>query len=238
MLNDKNIVSENSFTLRFRNPTGTADSVYLFQSGAEPIGTTIITSQVNGVSYQQILESQNGAVYLVNGLTLNVLSAPSDNQKVVQLLRPFNFTKKDVNGDLVEIQKFQAIDPFQRQYSYSFVDLVDDGEQFALDGSVLFTYTIEANTSVNVTFNYIEVKNSNFDTEEGQKELEVNIEENKQLEENSLYAGKREIVVNSNADSTKESFVANKKRSYSWLWLILGGMAVYYIFTNKTNQKK
>lgn len=238
MLNDRNIVSENSFTLRFKNPTGTADSVYLFQSGAEPTSTTIITSQVNGVSYEQILKSQNGAVYLVNGLTLNVLSAPSNNQKVVQLLRPFNFTKEDVNGDLVQIQKFQAIDPFQRQYTYSFVDLVDDGEQFALDGSVLFTYTIEANTSVNVTFNYIEVKNSNFDTEEGKKELEVNIEENKQLEENALYAGQRELVVNSNADSTKESFVATKKRNYSWLWLILGGMAVYYIFTNKTNQKK
>jgi len=237
MLNDRNIVSENSFTLRFTNPTGTADSVYLFQLGAEPTATTIITTQVNGVSYEQINESQSGAVYLINGLSVNVLSAPSVNQKVVQLLRPFSFTKEDVNGDLVEIQKFQAVDPFQRQYSYSFVDLVDDGEQFALDGSVLFTYTIEANTSVNVTFNYIEVKNSNFDTEEGKKELAVNIEENKQLEENALYAGKRELVINSNADSTKDSFVANN-RSYSWLWLILGGIAVYYIFTNNTNQQK
>ena len=50
----------NSFTLRLTNPNVIgADSVYLFDSGAEPKPTTIITTQVNGISYEQILQSQN-----------------------------------------------------------------------------------------------------------------------------------------------------------------------------------
>ena len=224
----------NSFTLRFTNPApfGTADSVYLFDSGAEPKPTTIITSQVNGVSYEQILQSQNGAVYKVNGLTINVVSAPNDGAKASQLLKPFIFTKKDVNGDEIRLEKFQAIDPYQRQFSYSFVDLVDDGEMFALDGNTMFQYEIEPFVSVNVTFNYVELRNSTFGTEEGQAELEANLKKDNELQEESQYAGELKLEVDDNAVTTK-----NKKRSHSWLWWILGGTAVYLLFNSKSNQK-
>ena len=135
MSNSNNIALGNSFTLRFRNPApfGLADSVYLFDSGAEPIPTTIITTQVNGVTYEEILQSQNGAIYQINGLTINIVSAPTNGDKVNQLLKPFVFTKRDVNGNEMRIEKFQAVDPYQEQYSYSFVDLVDEKEIFVLD---------------------------------------------------------------------------------------------------------
>jgi hypothetical protein len=225
----------NSFTLRFTNPApfGTADSVYLFDSGAEPIPTTIITSQVNGVTYEQILQSQNGAVYQINGLTINVVSAPSNGEKINQLLKPFIFSKKDVNGDEMRIEKFQAVDPYQEQFSFAFVDLVDEGEVFALDGNTLFQYEIEPFVAVNVTFNYIEVRNSTFGTEEGESEMESNLKNDIELQEESQYAGELKLDVNDNAVTTTK-----KKKSNNWLYWILGGTAVYLLFNYlKPNQK-
>jgi hypothetical protein len=224
----------NSFTLRFFNPApfGLKDSVYLFDSGAEPIPTTIITTQVNGVSYEQILQSQNGAVYQINGLTINIVSAPTDGAKVNQLLKPFIFSKRDVNGNETRIEKFQAVDPYQQQFSYSFVDLVDEKEIFVLDGNTLFQYEIDPLVSVNVTFNYIEVRNSTFGTEEGEKELKENIQNDLRLQEASQFASESEIVVKDNAVVTKKS------KSSNWLWWILGATAVYLLINPfKTNQK-
>tara|TARA_R110000822_G_scaffold187751_2_gene326447 strand:- start:585 stop:1280 length:696 start_codon:yes stop_codon:yes gene_type:complete len=225
----------NSFTLRFFNPApfGLADSVYLFDSGAEPIPTTIITTQVNGVTYDEILLSQNGAVYQINGLTINIVSAPNDGAKVSQLLKPFIFSKRDVNGNEMRIEKFQAVDPYQQQFSYSFVDLVDEKEIFVLDGNTLFQYEIDPLVKVNVTFNYIELKNSNFGTEESQKELRKDIENDLKLQETSQYAGEVEMVVRDNAVVTNK-----KKKSINWLYWILGATAVYLLYNPfKTNQK-
>jgi hypothetical protein len=231
-----NTTLPNSFTLRFTNPApfGTADSVYLFDSGAEPIPTTIITTQVNGVSYEQILQSQNGAVYQVNGLTINIVSAPNDGAKASQLLKPFIFKKRDVNGNELRIEKFQTIDPYQFQFSYSFVDLVDDGEVFVLDGNTEFRYEIEPFVAVNVTFNYVEVRNSTFGTEEGQAEIEANLRKDNELQEESEYANELTL------DVDKDNAVTTKKkiRNHSWLWWILGGTAVYLLFNSKSNQKK
>jgi hypothetical protein len=225
----------NSFTLRFFNPApfGLADSVYLFDSGAEPTPTTIITTQVNGVTYEEILQSQNGAVYQINGLTINIVSAPNDGAKVNQLLKPFIFSKRDVNGDEMRVEKFQTIDPYQQQFSYSFVDLVDEKEIFVLDGNTLFQYEIDPLVKVNVTFNYIELKNSNFGTEESQEELKKDIENDLKLQEESQYASESELVVQDNAVVTNK-----KKKSSNWLYWILGATAVY-LFINpfKTNQK-
>ena len=235
MSNSNNIALGNSFTLRFRNPApfGLADSVYLFDSGAEPIPTTIITTQVNGVTYEEILQSQNGAIYQINGLTINIVSAPTNGDKVNQLLKPFVFTKRDVNGNEMRIEKFQAVDPYQEQYSYSFVDLVDEKEIFVLDGNTLFQYEIDPLVSVNVTFNYIELKNATFGTEEGQKELEKDIENDLKLQKESQYASESELVVQDNAVVLKR-----KNKSSNWLYWLLGASAVYFIINPfKTNQK-
>jgi hypothetical protein len=225
----------NSFTLRFFNPApfGLADSVYLFDEGAEAIGTTIITTPVNGITDLQISQSQNGAVYQINGLTINIVSAPNNGAKVNQLLKPFIFSKRDVNGNEMRIEKFQAVDPYQEQFSFSFVDLVDEGEVFVLDGNTLFQYEIDPLVTVNVTFNYIELKNSTFGTEEGQAELEQNLKNDIELQEESKYAGNPlKLDVKDNAVTTKK-----KKRSHSWLWWLLGGTAVYLLFNSKSNQK-
>ena len=233
MSNSSNIALGNSFTLRLTNPDVSADSAYLFDLGADLITSKIVVTQVNGVSYEEILQSQNGAVYQINGLTINVVSAPDDGAKASQLLKPFIFNKRDVNGDELRVEKFQAIDPYQQQFSYSFVDLVDEGEIFNLDGNTLFQYEIEPFVSVNVTFNYIELKNATFGTEEGQKELEKDIQKDIRLQEESEYASESELVVQDNAVVLKK-----KNKSSNWLMWILSITAVYLIINPfKTNQK-
>jgi hypothetical protein len=224
----------NSFTLRLTNPdVSGADSAYLFDSGAEPITSKIVVTQVNGISYEQILQSQNGAVYQINGLTINIVSAPNNGEKINQLLKPFIFSKRDVNGNEMRIEKFQAVDPYQDQFSFSFVDLVDEKEIFVLDGNTLFQYEVEPLASVNITFNYIELKNSNFGTEESQEELKKDIQNDLKLQKESQYASEAELVVQDNAVVTNK-----KKKPINWLYWILGATAVY-LFINpfKTNQK-
>lgn len=234
MTEKDNITLNNSFTLRFTNPLGTADSVYLFDSGAEPIPSTIIVRQVNGISYEQILQSQNGGIYQINGLTINVVSAPSDSDKITQLLKPFIFKKIDVNGNEIKIQKLQCVDPYQEQYSYSFVDLIDDGEVFVLDGNTEFRYEIDPKVAVNVTFNYIQLRNSNFGTEEGQDEYQTQLKNDIQLQAETQYASESELVIQDNVVTTKRS-----KKSSNWFNWALGGIAVYLMFNFfKSNQKK
>lgn len=235
MSESNNIALGNSFTLRFFNPApfGLADSVYLFDSGAEPPATTIITTPVNGVSYEEILQSQNGAVYQINGLTINVVSAPDNGAKASQLLKPFIFKKNDVNGDKVRVQKFEAIDPYQDQFAYKFVNLVDEGEIFNLDGNTMFQYEIEPFVSVNVTFNYIELKNSTFGTEEGQQELEKDVQNDLKLRKEAEYASESELVVQDNAVVLKK-----QHKKSNWIMWILSVTAVYFIINPfQTNQK-
>ena len=233
MSESSNIALGNSFTLRFTNPDVSADSAYLFDLGADAITSKIVVTQVNGVSYEEILQSQNGAVYQINGLTINVVSAPDDGAKASQLLKPFIFKKNDVNGDKVRVQKFEAIDPYQDQFAYKFVNLVDEGEIFNLDGNTMFQYEIEPFVSVNVTFNYIELKNSTFGTEEGQEELEKDIQNDLKLQKEAEYASEAEFVVQDNAVVLKK-----KNKSSNWLMWILSVTAVYFIINPfKTNQK-
>jgi hypothetical protein len=148
-------------------------------------------------------------------------------------LKPFIFSKRDVNGNEMRIEKFQAVDPYQQQFSYSFVDLVDEKEIFVLDGNTLFQYEIDPLVKVNVTFNYIELKNSNFGTEESQEELKKDIENDLKLQKQSQYASEAELVVQDNAVVTKKN-----KKPINWLYWLLGATAVY-LFINpfKTNQK-
>jgi hypothetical protein len=223
----------NSFTLRFTNAGLDASSVFLFQSGADPLPSGVVITQVNGVSYDQILQSQNGAIYQINGLTINVVSAPTNGDKVNQLLKPFIFSKRDVNGNEMRIEKFQAVDPYQDQFSYAFVDLVDEKEIFVLDGNTLFQYEIDPLVSVNVTFNYIELKNANFGTEEGQEELEKDIQNDLKLQKESEYASESELVVQDNAVILKK-----QHKKSNWIMWILSVTAVYIIINPfQTNQK-
>jgi len=233
--NKNNITIENSFTLNLYNSdnTGTRD-VSLFELGvASGIPSDVVITEVGSTNYSTILNSQTGGVYFIKGLTIQINQAPDEDSKQRQILKPFRFKKIDVNGNEYEIQKVQVIDPYQYQYAYEWVDLVDDGETYCLDGNTAFRYTLEPLTGINVTFNYVEVKNENFGTEESeitkQNQLKNLNEAESEKDDASL------IVLDiDNAVGTKKK---TKKNNSIW-WLILGATAVFLLINPlKTNQK-
>lgn len=197
-------------------------------------GVEVIES--SGVSYSEIQQSQNGGALEIDSLSINIGNAPSNFQKESQLLQPFRFKKIDVNGNEYEIQKVQTIDPYQYQFSYGKVDMTDDGENFVLDGNTKFVYSIEPQTNLFLTYNYIQAKNSTFGTKLGQDEKAEDLKNIVTLDDNT--AKVKELVVSNFIDEsdvrrpTKK--VYNKTKYYIPLLL---GIAFYLFFNLKPNQK-
>lgn len=226
----------NSFTLNLYNTdnTGTRD-VSLFELGASGvIPSDVVVQEVGSANYSSILNSQTGAVYLIKGITIQINQAPNEDSKQRQILKPFRFKKKDVNGNEYEIQKVQVIDPYQYQYSYEWVNLIDDGESYCFDGNTAFKYNLEPLTGVNITFNYVEAKNGDYDSVEGLLKQQEERDLVQELEKDSVYATEKELDIQNNAVDTNK-----KKKPKKWHFWILGATAVYFLYTNLlTNQKR
>lgn len=197
-------------------------------NGVEVVG-------LSNISYEAIKQSQNGSILDINSLVVNIRNTFTEQEKQSQLLQPYLFKKIDVNGNEVEFIKTQVIDPYQYQYSYSKVDMTDDGEQFSLDGNTKFEYKVEAGTSLNITFNYILIQNFNYGSQETAIGVENDLINIAQLSENTQFAKKRELVTNpKNADILIKK---NPKKQKYLINLFIGILALY-VFTNlKTNQK-
>lgn len=225
----------NSFTLNLYNsdPTDSRD-VTLFELGATSgIPSDVVVTEKGSANYSSILNSQNGGVWLIEGLTIQMNQSVSEEARFTQILKPFRFKKVDVNGNEYEIQKVQVIDPYQDQLAYQWVSLTDDGEIYALDGNTAFRYNLEPLTGVDITFNYVESKIKNFGTEKGKEISEEEFDKIHQLEKDSQFGLLKELDVTDNAVVTKK-----KKTRHSWIWWILGASAVYFIFNPfKSNQK-
>jgi hypothetical protein len=215
---------------------GNIDLVTLSPS-ASANGVEVI--DIGNVTYNEIKESQNGGALDVRSLTMNVASAPSQFEAQSQLLQPLKFKKIDVNGNEVEYVKNQPIDPYQFQNSFSDVQLTYDDEVYVLDGNTKFEYVIEANTSLNLTYNYVQVRNSTFGTESAQEEMQQDLKNIAGLDDDSSNA--RELVISSNfdgneLDATQPTKNVSNKTNY-FIPLLLGGIALYLLFNLKSNQK-
>ena len=228
-----NTTLPNSFTLNLYNtdPTGTRD-ISLFELGVSGgIPSDVVVTEKGSSNYSSILNSQNGGVWLIEGLTIQMNQYATEEARQTQILKPFRFKKLDVNGNEYEIQKVQVIDPYQYQLAYSWVDLTDDGEIYALDGNTAFRYNLEPLTGVDITFNYVESKIKNFGTEKGQNISDEEFNNIDQLENDSKFATEKILGIEDNAVRT------NKKRNKSFIWWLLGVTAVYLLFNSKSNQK-
>lgn len=225
----------NSFTLNlFNTDPDVSRDVSLFQQGVSGgIPSDVVITEKGSANYSSILNSQNGGVWLIEGLTIQMNQSPNREASLRQILKPFRFKKLDVNGNEYEIQKVEVIDPYQDQLVYSWVSLTDEGEIFALDGNTAFRYNLEPLTGVDITFNYVESKIKNFGTEKGEEIIEQEFDNIHQLEKNSQYGLLKEYDVTDNAVVTYKK----KRKSSNWLYWLLGGTAVYLLFNLKPNQK-
>jgi hypothetical protein len=123
----------------------------------------VLLNSVNNVGYTQIAQSQNGSVIDIRSLALNPSTSPLESTIQSQMLQPFTFVKRNVNGNEDNFSKVPTIDPNQFQYSYASIDMNTEGEKYILDSNTRFQYKVEGLTSLNLTYNYVALPNLLFD---------------------------------------------------------------------------
>lgn len=241
--------AKNSWGVSIQYPTDLTNRVtdlnFDYQAGAEfdninGITTQLVQSangviieQASNVSYDEILESQNGGALQIESLVVNIGKTPTIAEKTAQLLQPYTFAKRDVNGNEIDIVKNQTIDPYQDQYSYSKVDLVEEenGDEFTLDGNTGFIYNVEPNTDVFLAYNYRKVANSTYQQRSGVEELKKDDKNINVLTKETDYANIKVI------DNVPQQNITPKPQKRNWkkiFLLIMGGYALYLL--TKTNK--
>jgi len=239
----------NSWGISIQYPTDLANRVtnlnFDYQGSAEFNNINLITTQkvqsANGViieqasnvSYDEILESQNGGALQIESLVVNIGKTPTISEKTSQLLQPYKFAKRDVNGNEIDVVKNQTIDPYQYQYSYSKVDLVEEenGDEYILDGNTGFIYNVEPNTKVFLTYNYRKVSNSTYQKISGVESLKKDDKNIDVLSNETEYAYIKVI------DNLPQQNITPKPRKRNWekfFFLIMGSYALYLL--TKTNK--
>lgn len=207
-------------------------------------GATLVpTSSVNGVevigknniSYQEIIQSQNGGVIDIKSLDVNIGNSLNEDTIKGQLLQPFLFDQKDVNGNDRTYVKSPTIDPYQYQNSYKTLNINgDSGNKFVLDSTSELRYTIEPRTSLNITFNYVLLKNFMFGLKETIEQVDKEMNEINSYDKDGEYKEVAIEMVNNKLD-TKKVFTKPKK-TISLIYYAIGGI-LFYLLTNKKSKK-
>lgn len=126
-------------------PPFNASSGLLTQSTATFITTNPLVVIGGTIPYGEILQSETGNAYRI--LSVDVFCTNSN-----QLFESVSYGRKDVNGDKFFYDSEAIIDPYQLN-SVSLLNMDTGG--FVIDSETLFAYTILAQTSARVTFNYV-----------------------------------------------------------------------------------
>ena len=136
----------------------------------------VVTSSANGVvvedsgsniTYDEILRSQNGAVYDIISMSLDIGKTPTILEAKSQMLQPLCYDKRNANGDSITYCQTPTIDPYQFQNSYSVIDMASDEDNYVLDGNTEFIYSVEPLSTAILTFNYTKLTNLVGDTRLG-----------------------------------------------------------------------
>ena len=137
--------------------TATGTTPYLERAVATNGSTSMVSVRDSaGLTYDEILRSQNGSVLDVRSMGYNLLGANSPTDQMNQCMR---FDKIDVNGNSVTYYKCPVKDPYQFQNSFGIIDMGKKADIYTLDGETQFNYLLKPFTSCQITFNYAELTN-------------------------------------------------------------------------------
>lgn len=132
----------------------TASTVIL--ASTEQIETITIGSPVefgaSDYSYSELLATQTGSPMNVIAMDVDII----DGQPA-QITNPFTYKRFDMDGDEVQKVALGLVDPYQFQTRH-LVNIPTDG--MVLDGSCELDYTVNAYTTVKLTFRYVNAAES------------------------------------------------------------------------------
>lgn len=115
-----------------------------------PDGVVSVVSE-DSTKYSTILQSMGSFVYGVEGVYIKA-------ENIDQILQNFTFNSYDVNGNIQNIVKVNAVDPYQKQASLNTSLL---GEDIVFDGRTNLDFKILPNEKVNMSFYTKELANRN-----------------------------------------------------------------------------
>jgi len=194
----------------------------------------IVDDSSNSISYDEILNSQNGNVLDVRSLGFSVGSTPSQTEKDSQMLQPFYFQKIDVNGNDLSYAKVELKDPYQFQDSYAIIDMGTESDIYMLDGNTRFSYDVEALTTLFLTYNYTKLSvlryNERYSMQQVQKEQAELTEYNKQQDTSRTF-----VLTTPKAKTTKNrknfsNFIEIKKTNKKLIPIALGVLGVIFMY--------
>ena len=214
-----------------------------------------LTSSANGVvvedsgsniTYDEILRSQNGAVYDIISMSLDIGKTPTTLEAKSQMLQPLCYDKRNANGDSVTYCQAPTIDPYQFQNSYSVIDMASDKDNYVLDGNTEFNYSLEPLSTAILTFNYTKLTNLVGDTELGISNMRKEQERIKKFDAQRGVKAVRTIDIPSTKTKTKTktNFInfsndsENKDNSVNTraLGVLVGVGFLFFIYNlNQTN---
>ena len=208
--------------------------------GAELVNTSSINGVEvigkNNISYQEIIESQNGGVIDIKSLDINIGSSLNEDTIKGQLLQPFLFDQRDVNGNDRTYVTSPTIDPYQYQNSYKTLNLNgDSGNKFVLDSTSELRYTIEPLTSLNITFNYVLLRNFLFGLPETMENLKRDLEEIDKYDNDEEEKIEDVEIVSGNENTNK--IIKKSKKSIPLFKYGIGAILFLLLLTNKKQKK-
>jgi hypothetical protein len=134
-------------------PTSASEAI---PAATEQIETITVGSPIefanNDYSYAELLATQTGSPMNVIAMDVDVL----DGQPT-QITNPLTYKQFDMNGDEMQKVALGLVDPYQFQTRH-LVNIPTEG--LLLDGSCELDYTVNAYTTVKLTFRYVNAAES------------------------------------------------------------------------------
>lgn len=134
---------------------------YSFNSSVRQIANDVEITAGGGIPYDEIERSQNGAFLDIRGIGVQVLGSSTSSiyTQNSQNLNSLGFLKLNPTGDDYIHYLNPTISPYQTQNVVNDIDMDDKSGLFVLDGNTRFDYDINAWTSVELTFDYVQFPN-------------------------------------------------------------------------------
>ena len=150
----------------------------------------VIITPRNGISYGEILESQNGQVLDIKSMSFIItsMSTAFSVSQQEQIYNCFNFQKTDMNGNKIEYKKCPVVDV----YSNPSINSIDDlqlerkADVYTLDGTTNLTYELNSGIVVQLGSEFTRLTNLLQESKKGQEQIEV---EKREIAKNRLNTG-------------------------------------------------
>ena len=183
-------------SIQFINPTPPQAPITILGIKTAPLvpcwanNYGVVVTPRNGISYGEILESQNGQVLDIKSMSFIITSSSTAYSTIQQeqIYNCFTFNKKDINGNTIEYKKCPVVDVFSNPSINSIDDiqLERKADVYTLDGTTNLTYELNSGIVIQLGSEFTRLTNLLQESKKGKEQIEV---EKRNIAKNRLNTG-------------------------------------------------